>query len=591
MDLDDQSKERFSTLAKGAYLDVLLPRSSTFDAESLLQKGSADELGRASVRRNLFFDEKASVQLVLKTPATREQVQSLLPHLEVALAAHATDAVPQAKGSNVSPSAKHDLTSITLAGSKASDALVVADYTYVVWKLELHIPWPRTRLQRPAIYFTATLTLGSTASESKPKGPVKLFLPPYEPLPANVLQPLNSEPSLQGKHIFLPEDRITKVAPKPPKKDESLRPVRGATKRAFPVMPALFTRISYAAVPDGIIATLTIETSHIVAGKFRLSEVDVTARLDDSSVETDKIVPESLTALKWPLMMRPDEEVSLLYRIAPEDGLELFAKAISLTVNVHATLELENGSRVNLDMVWQPDKHSIPNVQGPHYKWSPPSPHHSTPLTQNTAKASSSEKTPAQSSSSVASDHGLKFLFTAPSTVKHQRDMQVKVQCTNDSRTGRNLAVIHNQSIRQQGLQSSDEPKSLAGAKSEPDDPLPHLKARSNVFCNSPDVRTGLLAPGATFETEMEFFVKDLGLLDLGSIRILDLDTNQTVDVSELPDIISVEACADDPPFEPRGSVPRRDDAIGRQIASETEKWRQETAQWMAHRAKSSTVG
>merc|ERR1712113_7611 len=111
-------------------------------------------------------------------------------------------------------------------------------------------------------------------------------------------------------------------------------------------MPALFTRISYAAVPDGIIATLTIETSHIVAGKFRLSEVDVTARLDDSSVETDKIAPESLTALEWPLMMRPDEEVSLLYRIAPEDGLELSAKTISLTVNVHATLELENGSRV-----------------------------------------------------------------------------------------------------------------------------------------------------------------------------------------------------------------------------------------------------
>ncbi|KAI7521231.1 hypothetical protein KC317_g22163 [Hortaea werneckii] len=159
--------------------------------------------------------------------------------------------------------------------------------------------------------------------------------------------------------------------------------------------------------------------------------------------------------------------------------------------------------------------------------------------------------------------------------------MQVRVQCTNNSRTSRNLAVIHDQSIRQQGIQSSDDSKLPAGVTSAHDDPVPNSKARSNVFCNSPDVRTGVLAPGATFETEMEFFVKALGLLDLGSIRILDLDTNQTVDASELPDIISVEASAEDPPFEPRGSVPRRDDAIGRQIASETERWRQETQQWM----------
>merc|ERR1712029_656360 len=122
--------------------------------------------------------------------------------------------------------------------------------------------------------------------------------------------------------------------------------------------------------------------------------------------------------------------------------------------------------------------------------------------------------------------------------------MQIKVQCTNNSRNSRNLAVIYDQSIRQQGLQSSDDSKSPAGVTSAHDDPVPNLKARSNVFCNSPDVRTGLLAPGATFESEMEFFVNDLGLLDLGSIKILDLDTNQTVDVSELPDIISVEASA-----------------------------------------------
>ena len=55
MALDERRKEHFFTLAKGAYLDVLLPRSSDFDAESVLRKGSADDLGRVPVRRNLFF--------------------------------------------------------------------------------------------------------------------------------------------------------------------------------------------------------------------------------------------------------------------------------------------------------------------------------------------------------------------------------------------------------------------------------------------------------------------------------------------------------------------------------------------------------
>ena len=48
-------KTRFEVLSKGAYFEVLLPRSSDFDAVALLRDGSPEELAKAPTRRNLFF--------------------------------------------------------------------------------------------------------------------------------------------------------------------------------------------------------------------------------------------------------------------------------------------------------------------------------------------------------------------------------------------------------------------------------------------------------------------------------------------------------------------------------------------------------
>lgn len=46
---------RFEAVSKGAYLDVLLPKSSDFDASALIRDGSPEELARAPSRRDLFF--------------------------------------------------------------------------------------------------------------------------------------------------------------------------------------------------------------------------------------------------------------------------------------------------------------------------------------------------------------------------------------------------------------------------------------------------------------------------------------------------------------------------------------------------------
>jgi len=57
----DVRKTAFETLAKGAYLDVLLPKTSDFNAAALIESGSADELAKAPTRRNLFFGMQGNV--------------------------------------------------------------------------------------------------------------------------------------------------------------------------------------------------------------------------------------------------------------------------------------------------------------------------------------------------------------------------------------------------------------------------------------------------------------------------------------------------------------------------------------------------
>ena len=51
MDAHAALTTRFESLSKGAYLDVLLPRASDFDAVSLIRDGTPEELARAPSRR------------------------------------------------------------------------------------------------------------------------------------------------------------------------------------------------------------------------------------------------------------------------------------------------------------------------------------------------------------------------------------------------------------------------------------------------------------------------------------------------------------------------------------------------------------
>ena len=57
----------------------------------------------------------------------------------------------------------------------------------------------------------------------------------------------------------------------------------------------------------------------------------------------------------------------------------------------------------------------------------------------------------------------------------------------------------------------------------------------------TPDVRIGPLTAGACFETTLRYQTTGAGVLDFGTIRVIDLESRQTLDIAELPDVVSLE--------------------------------------------------
>ena len=473
--------------------------------------------------------------MVLRTSSNQEELRAILPSLEVTLAAHATDAVPQGSGNAASASGKHDLTSKTIHATETTDIVSADDCTYVVWKPSLHLSRPRARLQRPAIYFTAHLTIRSDALNlSTQRG--REYLKSFEPLPANVLEPLRFDPALSESDIRLPETRITKVAPSAARSHDDVKPMRSASKRAFPIVPALFTRIRYSALPDAVVASLHLQTTQAVTGAVFTKKVS----LEVANAEVETLCPPDS-----PKRNRAGDEIVLLYKFTRV--AESSASSMStVSVNVLASVLVEHGSEIHLDTKWQGQVDLSQTASKPSYRWSRPlsgtSQLPARPSSQTVEKPTSLDG----NQKATSSDSGITFNFTAAPTTVRNEDFKLDVQCINRSSRARRFALVvlqprrtHTKIQQQQTQPSPEDADLIANLFNAP--PVEKQKP-PDVLDLNPDVRIGPLPPGACFETQMKFRAITTGVLNLGVVRIVDLDTRQMVDVRELPDVIALDS-------------------------------------------------
>lgn len=451
--------------------------------------------------------------------------------------------MPDGSGTAASASGKHDIVSAKI-GAAENVEVIAADggKTYAVWKPELHLLRPRARLQRPAIYFTANLSPSVETAATSPKDIRKDVLTSYEALPSNVLEPLRFDPALgpAGRDIYLSETRVTKVSPAAPGSLDTVRPIRGVTKRAFPAVPAVFIRTRYAALRDSVMASVSMETSQLIAGEIEITGMKF--GLPGAKVE-------AINSAEWPQRMRAGDETSLLYRITRDDSVGQTSKSTSIaetaSIILEATILLEQGSRIPLATQTQSRVEMSYASTEKSYKWSRPLSasfaSHRRLLSQASTQSKSSDLT------RIPTKEGeVIFTFTAPQNARQGSNFAVKVQCSNKSNRTRRFTLVPMQSkpavhahpvrTTSKAQASGDNTSSVAPVSSSV--PLGDVPSPT-VLTLTPDVRIGPLPAGACFETEIRYRAVELGVLDLGIVRVVDLESKQTLDVAELPDVIA----------------------------------------------------
>jgi hypothetical protein len=138
------------------------------------------------------------------------------------------------------------------------------------------------------------------------------------------------------------------------------------------------------------------------------------------------------------------------------------------------------------------------------------------------------------------------FTFTAPPTTKEGQEVEIQVQCLNKSSRSRRFAIV---TAQRRSSTVSVKPRFERRANSNDTTAISathdtrHQDAAGEhtVFTLTPDVRIGPLTSGACFETSLRYRTTSAGVLDFGTIRVIDLESRQTLDVAELPEVISLE--------------------------------------------------
>jgi hypothetical protein len=442
--------------------------------------------------------------------------------------------VPEGPGNSAAASGKHDIASTKAPATSDVDLVTVKDHTYVIWKPTLHLVRPRIRLQRPAVYFTVNLGLKSSNSTTAPNSE-KQYLPSFEPLPANVLESLHHDPSLgsSAREIHVSETRVTKVSPSAAQLEDTPRPLRGATKRAFPAVPAFSMRIGYSALPDATIASLHVETSPLITGDVHL---------DGFRLELPGTTVHDLNQAVQSQRLKAGDEVVLLYRIerSSSEATQTSSSMDLASVSIEATAHMDPDSSVQIKTQWQAQVDVSRDQKSMPYKWSRPlsagNIAHKRMLSQNSSRPSVHEVT-----HNSAKEGEIIFTFTAPATTKQGSIVEILVQCLNRSNRSRIFALVITQ---RRGSTTSMKPRfnRRAGSNDTAITVGRHEFAEQHkVLRLTPDVRIGPLTAGACFETSLKYQTMGAGVIDFGTIRVIDLESKQTLDIAELPDVVALE--------------------------------------------------
>ncbi|KAH8693182.1 TRAPP trafficking subunit Trs65-domain-containing protein [Talaromyces proteolyticus] len=565
-----------------AVLETVVPHAPDVDIETTLttalEEGAEDltsVLKAVPQRSLLFFDETVTVRVVLRLSNCSENALRFhLPQLDIGLNAFVFN--PAELGS-AEPGPTKDLIFSGTVHDKEDPLVVVnifegdeesGNHVYVIWKIKAFLRRPRIRIQHPCVAFSAAATLNTTEIPEKSLQEDD-YLPSTVPASANVLQPLSTDTSFKSVAPFLPASRLLRVVPAT-QKEAPVYNIWQQTQNPIRIVPAASARIrctrlnTFSSRPTTI-ASLDLEATPFLGCDIVFDKADIV--LFDGQAENMSNVEE----LQPPILLRPRDDVTLMYKLIPEYGPESYLSTTALVsmldISLEGVINLSGDCQPRIAMQWRTNVDFSmplnPTFGGPSQTLQRNNRPASLPVTPGQGGSSSSTSAANRSSyrerAHSITQGGVTISFSGPATVEVSKPFQWDVFIVNRSNAPRKFAMMAiprrkrvdpRRHVARPSSSSVSSRKEDRLAEAVTDESIIHAMQKNasgqdaDLICLSTELRIGPLLPGTCHSTELILLPLATGSLHLEVVRLVDMNTNETIDIRDLPDIVSLDRSA-----------------------------------------------
>ncbi|KIV88430.1 hypothetical protein PV10_08115 [Exophiala mesophila] len=582
---------------RAAVLDVIVPEDTTAELATILEDGAdnVEEPNRLlpiKERDYLFFDERLRTLAVLQVPYCDEDaLKAYLARVALKVDVWAFDE----SGANDpsialnSPSREHVISADGFQGHEpivlASQSADLGKTLTLVWEVGLTLSRPRSRnAQQSLVLIPSGVVNSPQYDEDDPNRD----LAPFQPLEANVLEPMRSMAGPGANAPYLAVSRLERVLPVAQSHRHRAH-IGHVHPRRWKAVPAAIARVRYnkshthTVVPTNI-ALLDMEIIPFVQVEAKVEQVDVSLK----NGESQSLMPGFL-----PMQCRSGDCLTFMYQLQQvthatsytnlglmNPNIDLLSIKIVLRIMVSATctpvVTMEWTTHVDFTQALNPS-YGAPSQ--PIQRSNRPS---SLPvnglITQPPVTAVSASLQPVYP---PLFRSGLSVTFLSsnePATIG--RPFTWKVLLVNQSQGVARIAIIplprlQRQTSQAQTLTKRHAPKSSTAsfhpserrhtrngddvdiAQAIVDENVLYVMQHSNsvppeadLMALTSELRIGPLAPGQCHESEIQMVAFETGTLTADVIRIVDLikegedgvgAPGVVADIRDLPNVVVVE--------------------------------------------------
>lgn len=530
-----------------------------------------------------MLDETVNIYVVLQTPYFDERsLRSYLNRLIINLEAHVINANTEHQDGSAGRELIYkgsvqdtDEPLIVVQGSDEADDANNDGHILLIWKLSAFLGRPRLRLQSPSVVFVATANL-KAAEQVDTDALRQEYLPSQVPSGLNLLEAFSGDAYLKGIKPRLSALRVARVAPAAQIARDLARPFKNISRQSIKVYPAINSRVRYSR-PDGtpsntsVIASLDIDITPFVNCDIVLTDIQI--KVCGGQVQDLNQTP----GLILPITCQPQDDITFLYQILPDDiDVTNKSQIRAIDISITATANVSSVCKPQIMMQWSASLDFTPPINNGFGQPTKPiqRPHRPSALSIGatfdsiptistltvphpdslpTIEATAPTRSHHRHQNSVP-DFGVTMTFSSPSTssIYPGHPFIWSIFIVNRSDRPRKLALLVLPKRRRTEARITRPPSASHGsARRDPkvadavlDDNIIYAMQRnsamesSEVVCLSTDTRIGPLAPSACYEVELKFMALKEGIVGVEAVRVVDLGTQEHVDIKDLPTIV-----------------------------------------------------